>query len=94
MDSVHQVINVSWRMANDTYTGITEYVLTKGIGPMMRPVAPPPQTVPASSAMASRLVNVASLFGKTSPWIRVAGLSGALAVSMGAYGAHGEFIAW
>jgi len=29
------------------------------------------------------------MFGETSGWIRLAGLSGAIAVGMGAYGAHG-----
>lgn len=38
------------------------------------------------------MMQLAALFGTTSPWVRVAGLSGALAVSLGAYGAHGKLI--
>lgn len=50
------------------------------------PITPPPPT----PVIRSGLMQLAALFGTTSPWIRVAGMSGALAVSLGAYGAHGE----
>ena len=49
--------------------------------------SPPP---PPTPVIRSGVMQLAALFGTTSPWIRLAGLSGALAVSLGAYGAHGE----
>ena len=33
-------------------------------------------------------------FPAMSPFVRLAGLSGALAISLGAYGSHGMSIAW
>jgi len=51
-----------------------------------------PLVKPASASKSIKVCEsdfVVRLFGNTSPWIRMAGLSGAVAVALGAYGAHG-----
>lgn len=57
----------------------------KTSAPSMSTPPPPPTPV-----IRTGMMQLAALVGNTSPWVRLAGLSGALAVSLGAYGAHGE----
>lgn len=88
MDQLTNAIQVTSRIATDAFYGLGTTAQKLGISKFLYVEAPespppPPSTVSSVSSM------LVSAFGETSPWIRVAGLSGAIAVSMGAYGAHG-----
>ena len=45
-------------------------------------VIPPPKAISDMASLATKF--------STSPWIKVAAISGAIAVMLGAYGAHGK----
>jgi len=85
MDLFNDVVKQSLRLASDAYTSASSVVSKAGIGKMLYIE----NNLPEPPAPAPTGINWVALLGETSPWIRVAGLSGAVAVSMGAYGAHG-----
>jgi len=86
MDQINQVMKMSTGIANDAFSGLAYYITGKNTEPLIsKPLPSPPMTAVQSKSTGL----VMKLFGNASPWIRVAGLSGAIAVSMGAYGAHG-----
>lgn len=87
MDAFNQVLKTSAGMANDAYRGVAYYFIGKDLEPL---VPKPAKALPAAVVQSNSLGLMVKIFGNASPWIRVAGLSGAIAVSMGAYGAHGK----
>lgn len=89
MDQVNNAIQLSTQMATDAIYGLGTTARRLGITKLLFVEGPETVPEPAPSTVSTLGSMVVSVFGETSPWIRVAGLSGAIAVSMGAYGAHG-----
>jgi uncharacterized membrane protein YgdD (TMEM256/DUF423 family) len=89
MDHFNNAAHVATQIAADVFYDMGSIVRKLGISKFLYvegPEVPPP---PPPSAVSSIGNIMLAIFGETSPWIRVAGLSGAIAVSLGAYGAHG-----
>lgn len=89
MDAVNKMFELSTCMATDAYRGIAYYLIGKEAEPLVLKAVKPPPTTSMQSKSVGMLLQV---FGNSSPWIRVAGLSGAIAVAMGAYAAHGNYL--
>jgi len=87
MEMIAESCKTTWKLVQDGATGVGGLVWSKMDKKALMPAAVPPPPVPVAQ---TGLLRIANVFGSsTSPWIRIAGLSGAIAVSMGAYGAHG-----
>jgi len=80
---VHEVIRITGGLAEGTVKGVWSVFNKGGVEePLIKTPPPPPPTMAKTSLLVA-------LFGNTSPWVRLAGVSGAMAVGLGAYGAHG-----
>ncbi|KAI1287442.1 Transmembrane protein [Halotydeus destructor] len=71
-----ETLGHGWRLFTSLYSTAPDKV------PLVKVPLAPPTPIVANGWLISVLGNV-------SPWVRLAGLSGALAVGLGAYGAHG-----
>lgn len=93
MDNVNETFKSTLKFANESYKSISTSILTKIGKDQVSSVATTPSPVVASTSSPVRrgLTLFSHAFGSASPWIRIAGISGAMAVSMGAYGAHGLY---
>lgn len=89
MDQFTSVMQLSGKIATDALHGIGSTAEKLGISKLLYVAGPETKPAPPSSVTSNIGSKLVSVFGDVSPWIRVAGLSGAIAVSMGAYGAHG-----
>lgn len=93
MDQVGQLLKVSVQIANDAYMGVSNMAKEYGFAlPAIAAQAPAPPPPPPPPPPMTRAMMMLNLFGSSYPgnnWVRLAGLSGAIAVGMGAYGAHG-----
>lgn len=92
MDTFNNLLSMSNRAAVAAFSQVSELAGKYGLPPLA-PIsttpAPPPPPPPPPMTRAMHMIN---LFGSSYPgnnWIRLAGLSGALAVGLSAYGAHG-----
>lgn len=83
---------MSNRAASVAFSQVSDLVGKYGLpplAPLSTTPAPPPPPPPPPMTRAMQMIN---LFGSSYPgnnWVRLAGLSGALAVALSAYGAHG-----